>query len=415
MTENMTKELLPSEPPLHVERPLPGLLVQGFKLALRNWPCLVWVYAVNLLFGLLAAVPFATGLASYLDHSVAAQKIAGTIDLASLGELAIHLREAGFFAMAMQTAAWLHLLQLLVLFVLFAGTVFIFVSAEPPRLSVLLREGIAYFWRFLGAAILAGSVATVILGFLLGIRALLLARANAIYVERQMFLYSMISAAVVLLAGLLVRLWWDLVEVYIVRNAMDGERRIRHAFLPSLRLLFRHFFRLFGSFLLTGAAAVSALALFLYFWKMLPAHQVWIAALLAQLGLFLLLAGRFWQRGLEVVLVMAADPPRIARAEIAAEERTATVEEEAPVPSVQYSAGLSEPTLRELVQKLRTEPWANRELQASDPTVSLLERHNTKCPLGASSDGEPGPAEPAETPLLLEDPEKLPDPNQKPK
>ena len=71
-----------AEPPLRMKRPLPNLLVQGFQLGLRNWPCVVWAYAVNLLFSLLAAVPFATGLTSYLDHSLAAQKIAGTIDVA---------------------------------------------------------------------------------------------------------------------------------------------------------------------------------------------------------------------------------------------------------------------------------------------------------------------------------------------
>jgi hypothetical protein len=44
-----------------MNRPLPSLLVQGFRLTLRNWPFVVWAYAVNLVFGLLAGIPFATG------------------------------------------------------------------------------------------------------------------------------------------------------------------------------------------------------------------------------------------------------------------------------------------------------------------------------------------------------------------
>lgn len=418
-------------------RPLPNLLVKGFQLGLRNWPCLVWVYAVNLVFGLLAAVPFATGLPSYLDHSVEAQKIAGTLDVASLGELAIQLNKTRFFPMVMRTASWLHVLELLVLFVFFAGSVFVFVSAEPPRLSVLLRGGIAYFWRFVRAAILAGCVATIVVGTLVGLRALLLARAGAVYAERQMFLYAAISGAVVLLVGLLVRLWWDLIEVYIVRNAMDGERRVRYAVLPAVRLGFRYFFRLVGSFLLTGIAGVSALALCLYGWKMLPAHQVWGAALLAQLGLFLLLASRFWQRGLEAVLVMSADPPRIAREEMAAEEIAARAGEEMmAVPSAEYLAGLSEPTLRDLVQKLRTEPWANPDIPSgpliqpapvpdivpapvkpdpvTEPYTSLLERHEAKFPLGARPAEEEGPEESLEKPRILEDLDKVPPSDKKP-
>ena len=152
------------EQPARISRPLPNILVQGFQLALRNWPLVLWAYAVNLVFGLLAGVPFATGLASYLDHSLAAERIAGTIDISYLGELMAHLRESSFRATAIHTAAWLNLLQLLVLFVLFAGTTFIYVSAEPPQLSVLLRGGVAYFWRFVRAAILAGCFAVLTTG-----------------------------------------------------------------------------------------------------------------------------------------------------------------------------------------------------------------------------------------------------------
>ena len=356
----------PDEQP-RINRPLPSLLVQGFQLALRNWPLVLWAYAVNLVFGLLAGVPVATGLASYLDHSLAAQRIAGTIDISYLSELLTHLHESSFRSTAINTATWLNLLQLLVLFVIFAGTTFVYVSAEPPQLSVLLRGGVAYFWRFVRAAIVAGCVAVVIIGILLTARAVLLNRAGDVYVERTMFLYSAISAAVVLLVASVVRLWWDLVEVYIVRNAMDGERSVRQALLPALRLLGKYFFRIVGSFLLSGLLGAGALALCLLLWKQfVPAHQVWLACLLAQLGLFLLLASRFWQRGIEAALVMSADPPIVAVEEIAA-----MVEEEEDMPVASRPdalAGLSEPTLRELVQKLSTEPWATPE---AGPAVPL--------------------------------------------
>ena len=302
------------------------------------------------------------------------------------------------------------------LFVLFAGTTFVYVSAEPPQLSVLLRGGVAYFWRFVRAAILAGCVAVVILGILLAVRALLLTRADKVYVERTMFLYSAISAAVVLLVASLVRLWWDLVEVYIVRNVMDGERSVRHALLPALRLLGKYFFRTVGSFLLSGMLGVGALALCLLVWKQfVPAHQVWLACLLAQLGLFLLLASRFWQRGIEAALVLSADPPMVATEEIVA----LVEEDDMPVAATSDAlVGLSEPTLRELVQKLSTEPWASPDIsprfhhahrwtphqppihrrQMSE--VSRFERHATKFPLGGVSPENQGekPVEKIEAP-----------------
>jgi hypothetical protein len=400
-----------------MNRPLPSLLVQGFRLTLRNWPFVVWAYAVNLVFGLLAGIPFATGLAPYLDHSLAAQKIAGTIDLSYLGELAIHLRANNFFPIAMRTAGYLNLLQLLVLFVLFAGTIFVYVSAEPAKLSVLLRGGVAYFWRFARAALIAGGIAILILGVLVGIRAAVLDRLSATHFDRQMFLYWAGSGALVLLVALLVRLWWDFVEIYIVRNVMDGELQVRRALLPAFRLLRRHFFHAAGCFLLVGAAGVSALAVCLYLWKALPAHQVWIACLLAQLGLFLLLASRFWQRGVEAVLVMSADPPMVAAAEIAA-----MVEEDEPTPAeIGVLPEMSEPTLRELVLKLQTEPLASPEVvlppppslelpPPDEPQVSRLELHETKFPLGGLVPNEkPGPIEKSK----MTDP-KTPAPDKKP-
>ena len=394
-----------------INRPLPNLFLQGFQLALRNWPLVLWAYVVNLGFGLLAAIPFSTGMASFLDHSLAAQRIAGTIDVGYLVELLTHLHDSSFFSTAIHTAAWLNLLQLLVLFFLFAGATFIYVSSEPPRLSVLLRGGVAYFWRFLRAAILAACVAAVILGILFAARALLLARLSNVYVERKMFLYSAISTAVILLVALLVRLWWDLVEVYIVRNAMDGERRVLQSLLPALRLLGKYFFRIVGSFFLSGILGVGALALCLYLWKeFIPAHQVWLACLLAQLGLFLLLASRFWQRGIEATLILFADPPIVVAEEIA-EEMDLIIEEDVPVLSgADVSPGMSEPTLRELVQKLRTEPWASPETipvvplhpstepgpapapgpdrtKVDEPQISILDRHVTKYPLGGVDPG----------------------------
>jgi hypothetical protein len=438
----MTSQLQPSaQPQLRRTRPLPNLLAQGFQLVVRNWPCVVWVYAVNLFLALLGAVPFATGLADYLDHSLAAQKIAGTIDISYITELALHIRDTGFSPMVLHTAGWVGLLQLLVLFYLFAGTVFVFVAAEPPQLSVLLRGGLAYFWRFVRTAILAGGSAAIIVSILLALRAGLLVRADAVYVERRMFFYSAISGAIVLLVALLLRLWWDLVEVYVVRNAMDGEHRVHLALLPAFRLLFRNFFRIFGSFLLAGIVGVTALGLCLALWKAVPARQVWLAALVAQVGLFLLLASRFWQRGLEATLVMVLDPPLVVSEELMPDEPLTTeviaaFEGLVPAPSAGVPAGLSEPTLRELVAKLQTEPWANPDsfpapprpfpesqpgapAEVNDPSVSILDRHETKFPLGGvNPEVEANPATSSETeeaaPEEPPQPDKIPHSEKKP-
>jgi hypothetical protein len=363
----------PEEQELQKKRPLPNLLVEGFRLVLRNWPFVLWAYGINLVYGLLAAIPFATGLKPFLDHSLAAQPVAGTIDISYLFELMRHLHQTTFFETATNTAGWLTGLQFVFLFLLFAGTIFVYVSAEPPQLSVLMRGGVAYFWRFVRGGLMAGGISVVILAILFAARSALLSRLGEVYVDRQMFYYSASTGALVLFVGILLRLWFDLVEVYIVHNVMDGENRVREALLPAYRLLFSYFFRTVGCFLLAGIAGVAALALCLYVWKTLvPANQVWLACMLSQVGLFLLLTSRFWQRGIGVALVMSADPPILATTD----EIAAMVEEEEELPSlagVAGLAGLSEPTLRDLVAKLRTEPWATPDKtpkpDAPQPTV----------------------------------------------
>jgi hypothetical protein len=401
-----------------VEEPLTtpphrNLLIEGFRVALRNWPCVVWVYAITLVFALLTAVPFSYGISPYIDHSLEAEKIAGTLDVAALGELGMQLRDAGFFPMVARNARWLQTVEQLLLFVLFAGSVFVFVTAEPPRASVLLRGGVAYFWRFVRAALLAGCVAIVVLGALLALRAVLLSRAENTIVGQPMFWISAATGLVILLVGLLIRLWWDVLEIYVVRNAMDGEVRVRYAAPAALRFLRRHFLSLSGSFLLSGLAGIAAFALCVYFWKLLPAHQIWVAMILAQFGLFFLLAGRFWQRGVETWLVMTKDPPHIIREEMAVEEMAVELEEGNPAPFLPEPVeGAAEPTLQDLVLKLRSEPWAKTEpgpepvlisapvpepepIQSNpvtEPYTALLERHKAKLPLGE----KPQPDEPKE-------------------
>jgi hypothetical protein len=100
-----------------------------------------------------------------------------------------------------------------------------------------------------------------------------------------------------------------------------------------------------------------------------------------------------------------------------------------------YLPSLSEPTLRELVLKLRTEPLANpdvlsgpppisepdsvqappRPAEVSDPSVSLLDRHETKFPLGGvNPEKEPVLTEPGDASKTPEDPDKIPHSEKKP-
>jgi hypothetical protein len=89
------------------------------------------------------------------------------------------------------------------------------------------------------------------------------------------------------------------------------ERQIRRTFKPAWHTFSRNFFRIYPAFLLltlVGLAAVFLTARGAI--HSLAQPRVWPIFLLAQLGLFLMLLTRFWQRGAETIL--ALEHPMIA-------------------------------------------------------------------------------------------------------
>jgi hypothetical protein len=387
---------------IRVKRQKSNLLADGWQIALDNWRCIFWLYVLNLIFGLLSGIPLSAGLAPYLDHSLASRQIAGNLDAAYLGELALHLSRDHLFVGAGSGALGLSVIEFLAMILLVGGTIRIYLVGEPPRLPVLLARGSEYFWRMVRVSLLFALIAGLVLGGLIWARGALLARANEVYVERTMFLFSAASAAFVLLVALLLRLWFDLVEIYAIRNAGMGNRRIRQAVLPALRLLLRNFWWTFASFLLIGLLGAGALAACIFLWKdLVPPDQVWLAAPVAQLGLLLLLAARYWQRAMQVSLVLGAEFPLARSAKLEAAQSAA--------PAAQPLGDPAEPTLRDLVLKLQREPLAKPETIAPPnsalfpetslwpwsrtgdsrpPQDSLLQEHQKKAPLPGGADAD---------------------------
>jgi hypothetical protein len=386
-----------------------NLFIDGWQITLRNWRCIFWLYVLNLAFGLLSGIPLSAGMAPYLDHSLASRQIAGNLDAASLGELGLHLSRDHVLAATGHGAMGLTAVELLAMILLAGGTIRIYLAGEPPRFPVLLARGCEYFWRMVRVSLLSAVISGVVLASLLWARAALLERAHAVYVERTMFLYSAASAAFVLVVALLLRLWFDLVEVYTIRNGALGNRRIRQAVLPALRLLLHHFWRTSATFLFIGLLGAGALAACFFLWKdLVPPDQVWLAALVAQLGLLLFLAARYWQRAMQVSLVLAAELPLVSS--------TAHEPVRSAAGAARPPADSSEPTLRDLVLKLQREPLANPETIAPPnsalfpetlwpgsrpgeprpPQDALLQQHETKAPLpGDTPPGGPNPDAPA--------------------
>ncbi len=286
-----------------------NIFLHGLWLTLRRFPALVWTYAFNLGLALLFSVRLHSQFSSMMDHSLAAQRLISGFDLGPIAESLGRLQQSpGGNAAGNYSSIPLYLL---IYFLLVPGTLFCYLTKSPARLSTLLHQGLLHFWRFVRITILTFIVSALILGPLFFLQAKWADHVDDHAVGRHAFFATLVGYVIILLVASLLRLYFDLVEVYTVQLGLHlrrngkPDRRVRRALGPAWRTLCANFSQAWPIFLfltLLGAAAVILTARISM--HMLAQPRVWPTFLLAQLGLFLLLLTRFWQRGSETSLAL---------------------------------------------------------------------------------------------------------------
>jgi hypothetical protein len=288
-----------------------SILVHGLGVALGRLPAFLWTYAFNLALAVAFCLPLKVQLSNLLDHSLAAQRLSSGFDLGTMATAAmrVHGDDPGQ-ASALTGHASIPL-YLLLYFLLVPGALYCYLTRTHARLSTLLRQGLIHFWRFVRITVLM----LLAMFFLLGPLVLLQQRwagfVDDRFVGSPALLLTLAGLLVVLLAASLLRLYFDLVEAYTiqlgthVRPGGKPDRRVRRTLGPAFHLLRNHLARAWLVFLLL--AALGALAAYLSgraAMHMLAQPRVWPLFLIAQLGLFIMLFTRFWQRGAEASLVL---------------------------------------------------------------------------------------------------------------
>jgi hypothetical protein len=288
-----------------------NIFLHGLSLTLRRLPALLWTYAFNLILAFLFSIPFNLQISTLLNHSLAAQRLSSGFDLGPIGEAYLHLHEnpitgagAGFGHTSIP-------LYFLVYFLLVPGTLFCYLTNAPARLGTLLQQGLLYFWRFVRITLLTLLASTLILGPLFFLQSKWADHVDEHVVGRSAFLCNVASYIILFLVASILRLYFDLVEVYTVqlglhlRSNGKPESRVHRTLAPAWRTLWSNFSQAWPIFLfltLLGAAAVVLTARTSM--HMLAQPKVWPTFLLAQLGLFFMLFTRFWQRGAETSLAL---------------------------------------------------------------------------------------------------------------
>lgn len=327
-------------------------LSAGMKLLLNNKRLLLWAYLASLIVGLRVALPMHARLSPILDHSLAAQGLAGRFDVSYYALLTMNMAHHGT---SIYAQAFLAVLGYCVFVnVLAAGTYYVFGTGELPWLATVLRSGVEYFWRFFRLLLFGILIGGPVIAILVALRAVVLKHADNVYVERPYFYVSVLTFVVIALMALVFRLWFDLAEASVIQLGIEGDSRVRRSLWPSLRLMRARFAPLYFSYLLIGILGWIGFILFVFLWIIaVPPRAVPLAWILGQLGVTSLLAARIWQRGLATAAVAFADPLPIVHTPIFTPPTNTTLEQPAtltsptekaePVDAASHSEEMSEP------------------------------------------------------------------------
>jgi hypothetical protein len=291
-----------------------NIFLHGLWLTLRRFPALLWAYIFNLGLALVFSIRLHSQFSSMMTHSLAAQRLTSGFDLSFLGESFGRLQQSpGGSAAGSYSSIPIYLL---IYFLLVPGTLFCYQTKSPARLSTLLHQGLLHFWRFVRITLLTLIISGLILGPLVFLQGKWADHVDDHATGRHAFFATLAGYVIIFLVASILRLYFDLVEVYTVQLGLHlrapvfgkqakPDRRVRRTLGPAWRTLRANFSQAWPIFLfltLLGAAAVILTARISM--HMLAQPRVWPAFLLCQVGLFVLLLTRFWQRGAETSLIL---------------------------------------------------------------------------------------------------------------
>ena len=241
-----------------------SILVHGLGIAIRRLPAFLWTYAFNLTLALAMCLPLKVQLSNLLDRSLAAQRLSSGFDLGTMADAALHLHQDAPGQASSITSHASVPLYLLIYFLLVPGTLYCYLTRAHARLSTLIRQGITHFWRFVRITLLTFLAAVFILGPLAVLQQHWARFVDDRFVGRPALLLTLTGLLLILLAATLLRVYFDLVEAYVVqlgthlRPNGKPDRRVRRTLGPAFRLLRNHLARIWLVFLLLAAFGAFA-------------------------------------------------------------------------------------------------------------------------------------------------------------
>ena len=267
-----------------------GAFSSGFSLLWRRQGVFWWIFAVNLICGVLGTVPGFLRIDDALGHSLAAQPLTTRFDLGMLVEL-FRLPDA---SLGHSTGASILFSLVFFVFMLFVTGGVLETYREDRRLTTgeFFAASGAYFWRFVRLLLLS-IIPFVIVEMIYGALRKVASHIGDRAIADQVGIFLGLGAFVAfLLLALFVRLWFDVAKV---RAVVQQERRMWRNTWRACRITWSGFGHLYGIYLVIAIFACASFALGLVIWAKLPATASGAVFLILELMMLAQIASRLWQ------------------------------------------------------------------------------------------------------------------------
>ena len=272
-----------------------GLVAAGAALVWRRQRVLWWVFAVNLVIGLLGAAGARSQLNKLLQYSLAGEELAKGFDFGMFLEL---VSRPNADLMRSSQSSFLFAL-LFPLFMIFAAGGILAVYCEDRKFTApeFFAASGAVFWRFVRLALFSIVPFGILAGMLMGVNKLSDYLGDR-SISAQMGFYILLSGCiVVIMLVLFVRLWFDTAQA---RAVVQDEHKMWPNGWKALGIAWRQAPTLFRVYLCISGVAWVTLAGGLFVWSKLPPTATPVSFLLLEFIIFMQLLTRLWQRASSV-------------------------------------------------------------------------------------------------------------------
>ena len=272
-----------------------GLVAAGVALVWRRQRVLWWVYAVNLVLGLLGAAGARTQLDHLLRYSLAGESLTKGFDLGMFFEL-VNVPSANLMRSVGGSLLFALLFPLFMLFVT-GGILAVYRENRKFTAGEFFAASGAFFWRFVRLVVFSLVPFGLLGAAFSGVRKLSDYLGDRAVSAQTGFYILLAGAAIVVLLVLFVRLWFDIAQV---RAVVQDERRMWPNLWKALGIAWRQARTLFRVYLCISGVAWVTLAVGLFIWTKLPPTATPVSFLVLQFIILMQLLTRLWQRASSV-------------------------------------------------------------------------------------------------------------------